>query len=68
MTVYNSNKAFTIYFACCRLVTAKARFQFQDSPRGIFHAQHGSGNGFSPGISIFPCQYHSTNDPYSSSY
>jgi len=27
----------------------------------------GAGTGFSPGILIFPCQYHSTTAPYSSS-
>jgi hypothetical protein len=60
-----SLQAVTIYLACCRLVTAEPRFQSHDSPRWIFYAQHGSGNGFSPSTSVIPCQYHSTNAPLS---
>jgi len=27
-------------------------------------SKNGAGTGFCPGISVLPCQYHLTNDPY----
>ena len=46
-------------------VTAETQIRSQVSPRGIFGAQSGTGTGFSPSTYVFPCQYHSTNAPYS---
>jgi hypothetical protein len=37
-------------------LTAEARV----GPCGIYGGQSGTGAGFSPGSSFFPCQYHST--------
>jgi hypothetical protein len=41
-------------------VTAEARVLTRINPCGICGGQSGSGTGFSPSSSIFPCQYHST--------
>ena len=47
-----------------RVVTAEARIQSQASPCNIYGGQSGTGTGFSPTTSVFPCQYHSTSTPY----
>jgi hypothetical protein len=41
-----------------RSVTAEARIR--DSACGTCGGRSGSGTGFSPSSSVFPCQYHST--------
>jgi hypothetical protein len=48
-----------------RSLTAEARVRSHSIPCGICGGQSGSGTMFSPSTSVFPCQYHSTNAPYS---
>jgi hypothetical protein len=43
-----------------RPVTTEARVRSPVSPCGIFGGQIGTGTGFSPSISVFPCQFHSS--------
>jgi hypothetical protein len=43
-----------------RPLTVEARICAQVSPCRICGGQSGSGTGFSPCSSYFPCQYHST--------
>jgi len=50
-----------------RLLTAEARLQSEVSPCEICGGQSDSGTGSSGSTSVFPCRYHSTNAPYSSS-
>jgi hypothetical protein len=43
-----------------RPVPAEARVHLRVNPCGIYSWQSGTGTGFSPSSSVFPCQYHST--------
>jgi hypothetical protein len=51
---------------CRRPLKAKVRIRSQISPCEIYGGHSGTGTGFSPSASIFPCHYHFTNIPYSS--
>jgi hypothetical protein len=46
-----------------RPLTAEARLRSRVSPCGICGGQSGTGAGFSPSTSVFPCQFHSTGAP-----
>jgi hypothetical protein len=46
-----------------RPLTAEAREHSQVGPCGISGEESGVGTGFSPGTSVFPCQFHSIGTP-----
>jgi hypothetical protein len=46
-----------------RPLTAEARFRSRVGPCGICGGQSGTGTGFSPSTSVFPCHFHSTGAP-----
>jgi hypothetical protein len=43
-----------------RPLTAEARFRSRLCPYGICGGQSGTGTGFSPSTSVFPCNFHFT--------
>jgi hypothetical protein len=46
-----------------RPLTAEAQVRSRVSPCEICGRQSGTGTGFSPNTSIFPCQFHSSGAP-----
>jgi hypothetical protein len=49
-----------------RPLTAESMVRRRTSPSGVNGGHSGTGTGFAPRTSVFPCQYHSNNTPYQS--
>jgi hypothetical protein len=47
-----------------RPLTPETRVRFRVSPCGIYSGQIGTGRGFYPSTSAFPCKFHSTGLRY----
>jgi hypothetical protein len=43
-----------------RALTAESQVRARVNPFGVYGGQSGTGTGFSPSSSVFPCQNHST--------
>jgi hypothetical protein len=54
--------------AWCQPLTAETRVWSQTSSCGVCNGQSGTGTGFSPSTSVFPCQCPTTNAPNSFIY
>jgi hypothetical protein len=50
---------------CRQPLTAEVWVRSRAGPCRICGGRSGTGTSFSPSISVLPCQYHSTNAPYS---
>ena len=50
--------------AIAHVVNPAKRVQFQAAPFRIWGGPTDTGRGFPPSTRVFPCQYHSTIDPY----
>ena len=61
----NPQSCATVQAASRRSLTVEARVRSQACRYGFCGGQSVSVTGFSPSTSVFPCQYHSTNAPYS---
>ena len=59
------------FYGCAVVLTVNrqplipgVRIRSQASPCDIYGGQRGTGSGFPPTTSVFPCQCHSTSTPY----
>jgi hypothetical protein len=52
----------------CQFLTVKAWVHNQGSPCAIYGGKSDNETDFPPGPSVYPCQYHYTNAPYSLMY